>query len=192
MSETILPIRLEFTYVYEDFFPPVPWRELFTWRKIAGWLIVLGLGVLAFVVFRRPSDIEAEERGWSGSFLAEGVLFLGLCVAIMLFYKRQRMSRKQWESTYPSQQPWVMTFSNSSILIELPTQRIELQWTTYNRFEETERWFILHTIDNQPLHLPLRAIPAERADDLRKLIAAQLSRSGGFPVQLNQGTREEP
>ena len=183
MSEAIIPIRIEFTYVYEDYFPSVAWHRLFTLRKIAGWLIVLGLGVLAFIAFRRPPAPEAEAGGRGYALADNFLLFLGISAAIVLFYRYRRMSRKKWESTYP-QQPWVMTFSQSHILIETPALRTEMQWTAFNRFEETDRWFVLHSIENHPLHLPARAIPAERVDDLRKLIAAQLSRSGGFPVQL--------
>ena len=181
MSDADISIRLEFTYVYEDFFPSRSLRGLFTWRKILMWVVVLGLGVVGFWFFSRPPEVEGEGVRQMNSFPWIFTVFL----AFMVFKQFHRMSRKKWAATYP-QQRWVITFSRLGIVIELPTQRMEMQWTTYKRFEERDGWFILHSVDNQSLPLPMRVIPEERVDDLRRLIEEQLSYSGGFPVEVNR------
>lgn len=167
-------------------------------RSMLGWLLILGMAILLFVLFHKE---PGGPRGAGGGAVAapeEGVFFRTLVnllpyalifAFIYLGFLRRTKQSKKARDRYNSDpfhlQERTLELLQSGIRISAPNERHEFDWLGYQRVVESEHLILLYTGPLMFQVLPKRAFAApEELHAFLRIVREKVPdrRAGAFPV----------
>jgi hypothetical protein len=173
-------VRLQFTYVYDDFHPKTRWWKRISWIDGVGWIALIVAGALVFTKLTEKVDGGWKWRGQRG--INPIVVYMLIVGAGVWFARIQRRGRAAWER---ANQPELFVFliSRDGIVWERGPMRVESNWSGFSGYEETDMGFtITGTPGNDSLYFPARVMTEEQRVMLRRLVSEGTSKTRGFEV----------
>jgi hypothetical protein len=180
------PLRLEFTYRYEDIAPTLSWRQRLSWIDLLGWLTLAAAAVVLFMIFGEAVDPAKKQSNWNGKEFLPYLLVFGVGY---LFSRFKSGGRANWEKDNP---PQVMTFliSPAGITLQQAAATFEFQWKAFKSIETTDRGIFLHpTPGYSSLYFPRRVMTEEQLEQFHRLATEALNTPNAFEVLP---TKNEP
>jgi len=197
---------LHFTLTYEDFaeFQKIHGQlekkrstSLTISRGMLGWLLVLAVLVLLFVIFNHeeqlapPTGPRVPTTGPARSLLLTWLINLvpwGLIALVVWFFfirKFRGAARQSWDANVSElTQPRTAEITPDYIRFSMPTTIIEQKWTGFRRLAEGPTIFAVYTGPTAAHIIPKRAFASPNDIAAFRGLAQSLilEATGGFPV----------
>jgi len=168
-------------------------------RSMLGWVLILAISVMIFVVFHKEGPVRAPAvapaappaAGGPASSVWKNVLpYIIVFVVIWFFFVRLRLGKggvRQFFKQNPTlADPRRVVIADDGISIQTQTNTNTMAWTHFTFFAETKEFFLLFETNRSAHLLPKRSFPSPDAiASFRAFAQASVGNQPiGFPVQL--------